>query len=378
MRYVEYGRTGKQVSVVGFGGMRFDTSRPNEENAELVRYACSGGINYFDTAPGYCGDKSEPIYGLAFRDMPGEFYVSTKAMPTSFETAGKARDAVRKSLDRLGVPKINFFHVWCLRKMEHYEVAVRSGGMYDGLLKCKEDGLIEHIVFSTHQPGPEVRTIVESKRFEGVLLGVNVLNFPYRWDGVQAAADAGMGVVAMNPLGGGAIPQHEKELAFLASDGASPTEAALRFIIGVPQVTIALVGFTDRAHVDLACKVADEAKPLTDADLDRIRAHLSAEMNELCTGCGYCEGCPQGIPVPSYMQYYNDKIMFGKTDEQMTQALSHHHNWGILVGRRAEAAECIECHQCEEACTQHLPIISRLKEIAAWEAAHKAAQGEKA
>ena len=56
MYYKEYGRTGKKVSAVGFGGMRFDMSRSIKDNAELVRYANSKGINYFDTAPGYCDD----------------------------------------------------------------------------------------------------------------------------------------------------------------------------------------------------------------------------------------------------------------------------------------------------------------------------------
>ncbi len=60
MKYVEYGRTGKKVSVVGFGGMRFAEKRPDEENAELVRYACSQGINYFDTHQDY---KTEQRYG---------------------------------------------------------------------------------------------------------------------------------------------------------------------------------------------------------------------------------------------------------------------------------------------------------------------------
>ena len=39
MRYVEYGKTGKQVSVVGFGGLRFDLEKSDEENAKLVKYA---------------------------------------------------------------------------------------------------------------------------------------------------------------------------------------------------------------------------------------------------------------------------------------------------------------------------------------------------
>ncbi len=73
MRYVEYGKTGKKVSVVGFGGMRFDLNKSNEENAELLKYANAKGINYFDTAPGYCKDRSEDIFGIALQDMPKDF-----------------------------------------------------------------------------------------------------------------------------------------------------------------------------------------------------------------------------------------------------------------------------------------------------------------
>jgi len=370
MRYTEYGSTGKRVSVVGFGGMRFDGKLSDEANADLVRYACGKGINYFDTAPGY--GKSEDIFGLAFADMPGEYYASTKAMPTSADTAAKTREAVHKSLDRMKIPKIHFFHVWCLRKMEHYELAMRPGGMYEGLEACVDEGLIEHIVFSSHQPGHEIEPIVASGKFAGVLLGVNVLNFPYRWDGVQAGADAGCGVVAMNPLGGGAIPKHHDELAFLAGEGETPTDAALRFVIGCPQITVALVGFTTREHVDQACRIADEARPFSDADIARVREHIGASMNAVCTACGYCKGCPQNIPVVSYMQYYNEKAMFGNTDEDMQNAVSFQHNWGLIVGRQADADACTECRECEEAFTQHLPIVDRLKEIAAWEHAHAA------
>ena len=103
MIYKTYGKTGKKVSAVGFGGMRFDQSKSIKENAELIRYANSMGINYFDTAPGYCNDTSEIIFGEAFKDMPGEFYVSTKGKPTQFDTAEKAIEAVKKSIERLGV-----------------------------------------------------------------------------------------------------------------------------------------------------------------------------------------------------------------------------------------------------------------------------------
>ena len=132
----EYGSTGAKVSVVGFGGMRFDTSKSNEENAGLLLYAKDKGINYFDTAPGYCQDKSEDIFGSAFEQMADardEFYVSTKGMPTELDTADKAIEAVEKSLKRLKVERIDFYHVWCIRDLEHYKLAMKKGGQYEGL-----------------------------------------------------------------------------------------------------------------------------------------------------------------------------------------------------------------------------------------------------
>jgi len=374
MIYKSYGNTGIKLSAVGFGGMRFDIERSMEENAGLVRYACSKGINYFDTAPSYCDDLSEEIYGLAFRDMPGPFYVSTKARPQENDTADKARASVERSLQRLGVSKIDFYHIWCIRKTEHYELAMQPGGQYDGLLKAQEEGLIGHICLSSHQPGHEVKRIVDEGKVEGILLGVNILNFPYRWEGVQAAYDAGYGVVAMNPLGGGMIPNNEDKLAFLAGDEETPTEAALRFVLSCPQITVALNGFTTREHIDMACRVADNCTPLSQGDMTQLRTHLSTNMDSVCTACGYCNSCPQQIPIPAYMQVYNQKQMFGVPDDRMIHKIGFELSWGTLVGRKAAAHECIECGQCEDACTQHLNIIDRLKEFAEWEAKSHALQ----
>jgi len=371
MIYSEYGSTGKQVSAVGFGGMRFDTEKPNEENAELLIYAREKGINYFDTAPRYCNDKSEDIFGIALSKMPGrgtDYYVSTKGMPTELDTAEKARDAVRKSLDRLRVDSIDFYHVWCIRKLEHYELAMKPGGQYEGLLACKDEGLIGHIVVSTHLPGDQIRQLVEKKEFDGVLLGVNILNFQYRWTGVQAAHEAGLGVVAMNPLSGGLIPQYENDFAFLADEGETPVEAALRFCISCPEITVALNGFTTRDHIDTACRVADTCKPFSETDLDRVKANLSKNLDTVCTACGYCLGvCPQGITIPPFMHYYNEKLFSKKTDDDMVKGMDFVLDWGVLAARTAEAAECTACGKCEEVCTQHIKISERLAEIAEWQ-----------
>lgn len=367
MRYVEYGKTGKKVSIVGFGGMRFDLEKSNEENAELLKYANLKGINYFDTAPGYCNDQSEDIFGLALQDMPKDFYVSTKGMPTKFDTAEKAMDAVKRSLDRLKVDKIDFYHIWCLRKMAHYDLAMRPGGQYEGLLRLKEEGLIDHIVCSSHQPGHEISQILEDGKVEGVLLGMNILNFPYRQKGVEAASKYNCGVVAMNPLSGGMIPKFEKELAYLKQKDRTATESALSFMLGNPFVDITLVGFTTKDHIDTACRLADEATPINADDLKVIEKRNGENMNAVCTGCGYCWDCPVKIPVPAYMQFYNEKQMFNRPDEAMIKNIKSNREWGVLAARKADAKDCIACGKCEEACTQHLPIIERLKEVSRWE-----------
>lgn len=372
MIYKEYGKTGKRVSAVGFGGMRFDTEKPQEQNAELVFYAREKGINFFDTAPDYCKDQSEDIFGTALARMAKErdhIYVCTKGMPTTHDTAEKARTAVKKSLQRLHLDRIDFYYVWCIRKMEHYELAMKPGGQYEGLLRCREEGLIDHIVLSTHLPGNHIRNILQQGKVEGILAGIHILNFPYRWDGVQAAYDMGYGVTAMNPLAGGLIPRHEDTLAFLAHNGLTPTQAALRFVIGCPQITVALLGFSTKAHIDMACEIADTNPFITKEELDTLRTHLGKEMDTICTGCGYCvKDCPQQIPVASYMQYYNEKSLFGKSDEEMIKGLPDQHEWHLLAERQAQADDCIQCGQCEEACTQHLPVMDRLREIARWEA----------
>jgi predicted aldo/keto reductase-like oxidoreductase len=369
--YKILGKTGIRISAVGFGGMQFDTSKSNKKNAELLPYAYEKGINYFDTAPSYCEDKSEDTFGIAMKEMApyrDKFYVSSKGMPTDIHSADAARKAVEKSLRRINLERLDFYYVWCIRKVEHYEMAMKRGGLYDGLLKCKEQGLIGRIFISTHLCGPDVKKILSKNEFEGVLLGVNILNFLYRWEGVEVAHEAGLGVLAMNPLAGGVIPKHEKELAFLASGGETPTEAALRFCISCPQITVTLNGFTTKEHIDTACKVADNCTAFTDDDIERVKRNISEGMDSLCTGCGYCVGCcPQDIPVPSYMQFYNDKIIRKKTDRQMVDHLRHHYEWGILVDRKANAGDCTQCGQCEEACTQHLNIIERLEQIADWE-----------
>ncbi len=364
MIYKSYGNTGKQVSAVGFGGMRFqkeDYANGPEKAAELVLRAAEMGINYFDTAPGYCDDKSEIICGEAFRQMKADsFYVSTKCGLWNAKTADEARRMVEQSLKRLHVPRITFYNMWCIKTLDEYREMTKPGGIFDGILKAHQEGLIEHICCSTHAAGGEIEQIVADGKVAGVTLGYNAINFAYRRQGIAACHKQGVGVVTMNPLGGGIIPENPKLFDFIrGGSDHSLVVAALRFIIGQQEVSVALPGIANVVQLQECVSAADKVATVTAETLEAMSKHLSSELNTLCTGCAYCDECPVEIPIPRMMDAYNQAILDGGEMKGAIGRLGGH--WGL---KAEQAKDCISCGRCEGLCTQKLPIMARLAEIA--------------
>jgi predicted aldo/keto reductase-like oxidoreductase len=355
MWYKPYGQTGHQVSVIGFGGMRFPQPQDPQAMADLVRYAHDRGINYFDTAPIYCDDKSEEIMGRAFQGMPRDsFYCSSKC---GSARGDELRQSLERSLRRLGLETIDFYHIWCLLHPRQLQERI-EGGAIAAAVQAKEQGLIRHLVVSTHLPGDEIAKVLASGYFEGMTLGYNALNFPFRSEGVAAAQRLGLGVVTMNPLGGGMIPRNAERLAFLMGPGdRSVTEAALRFNVSQPGITVALVGFAERREIDQAVAAVDGFTAYPPAHIDRLKSRVRDSFNGFCTGCGYCLPCPSEVEIPKFMDSYNQSILDGTG---ILQWLKGHWNLGP-----ADAAACTQCGHCEDSCTQHLPIRDRLAQIAA-------------
>lgn len=360
MIYKKYGNTGKDISVIGFGGMRFPKvgdTYDHDKCAEIVVKANDLGVNYFDTAPGYCEDHSELIMSNAFKNMKNPFYVSTKS---GEKDGSKLRKQLENSLKRMNLDKINFFHIWCILSMDDYRSRMVKGGAYEAALKAKEEGLIEHITFSTHCTGDEIETIVNENYFEGMTIGYNILNFPFRQKGLKAAYEKGIGVATMNPLGGGIIPQKADYFNFIrGTDDETVVDAALRFNASHDEITTVLAGMGSLEEVIHNCKIGDNLIKLKQEKLKEIESKLFNSMDKLCTGCRYCEYCPKDISVSKYMLSYNNHIL-GDTKEVLNSIKWH---WGI---KSESVKDCIECGLCEKKCTQHLPIINRLKEIGTW------------
>lgn len=363
MIYTQYGKTDMNVSAIGFGGMRFMEPYDSDQCHEMVQYAYSQGINYFDTAPGYNADKSEIIFGRAFKEMlktrnEKPFYVATKS---GCDTPSDLRRNLENSLERMGLDCVDIFQEWCIKSMPEYEHR-KANGILKELTKIKEEKLAKHICISSHLPGYGIRDVLKDYPFEGVLLGYCAMNFQYRDSGIEAASKNQQGVVCMNPLAGGLIPKHPELFEFLKKPtDNSVVESALHFLIDDSRINVALVGFSNNDQIDQAIYAMNSYKPLTQEYTNSLRTNLKDNFNSICTGCTYCKDCPKGIPIPALMGAYNQ---FHITKDPMNMLNTLRYHYGISKDKAIEFVDsCVACKKCESECTQILPIVKRLHKI---------------
>lgn len=361
MQYREYGTTGDKVSLLSFGGMRFANVDDRDECARMMVAAARGGVNYFDTAPGYFEGRSEKAFavGLAeLRRLGLPHFVSSK---TFASRPDEIRRDLEATLKRMELQSLDFYHIWCVTELDNWRRR-KTDGVLETFAKLKEEGLIRHVCISSHLIRDEIRELLMEGVFEGVLFGYSAYNFQTRQAAFDAIREKKLGAVVMNPLGGGVIPRNEEKFAFLKRPGEGIVAAALGFIWDHRDITTTLVGFDTIEHVREALDAMENYVPRTDAQLDELKARASSSFEGICTGCAYCDGCPMDIPIPKLMDAYNQKILGGEGGGKEAIANRLRWHWGGIDASVAGA--CTACGRCESACTQHLNIIERLREIA--------------
>lgn len=362
MLYKQYGNTDANVSAIGMGCMRFDDrdilENKLEKYVELILYAHESGINYFDTAPFYCHDKSEIIAGMALSQLPRDsYYVTSK---TNIETlkgdcsADGFRRRLENSLMRLKVDYIDFYHLWCMLDINSFET--NCDKLYKFFEKAKSEGLIRHIVMSSHMQGDGLEYAVNTRLFEGIAVGYNALNYRYRKSGIEAAYKMNMGISVMNPLGGGIIVDNPDVFGFL-KEGTdfNVAQGGIRFVASHEEISVAMIGFSTKNQVYEAVTAIENLEIKSMKEICNEYENKGVKLDNLCTSCGYCNQCPQNIEIPKFMDAYNEKIL----GRSVVKRLRRH--WHLSA---KAAIGCIKCGKCEKLCTQHLPIIERIGEIA--------------
>jgi aryl-alcohol dehydrogenase-like predicted oxidoreductase len=312
MNYRRFGRTGWQISEIGYGmwGMGSWTGSDDAESLGSLQRAVELGCNFFDTAWVYGDGHSERLLGQLVKQNPGvRLYTSTKVPPKNRQYPPRPEtpldetfppdhlyDYTRRSLKNLGLERVDLLHlhVWqdAWAGDERWQRAAQ---------RLKQQGLIGALAISVIRWQPtNVLQALRTGQVDAVQVVYNLFDQNPEDELFPLCRALDVGVIARVPFDEGSLtgaltrdtgwpaedwrnnyftPQNLAEsiarVEALRADlpaGHDLPEVALRFILTNPDVGTTIPGMRKRAHVE-ANLAASERGPL-DADLlRRLRAH---------------------------------------------------------------------------------------------------------
>jgi predicted aldo/keto reductase-like oxidoreductase len=363
MFYRELGKTGIQVSMVGFGGMRF--YRTSEEEAlATVRRALDLGITLFETGKGYGDGLSERLFGQALRGARQRVVLANKVGVGPEDNADTVRRRLEQSLANEQAGYFDLFSFWGVNRPDMHEALFRPGGPLAGALRAKEEGLVRALGITTHAQPEEIVAFTERHPWDVVTLKYNLLS-RRQAETLRVLGERGIGVIVMNPLAGGTVATPGPAVrAMFEAAGRRPAVVGLRYLLAHPGVTSAISGMTSVAEVEENVQAGAVEGPLV-AEEERLVAAVQERLKGLgenfCTACGYCQPCPEGVGIPNIFTLWHMLRGYGAEGYPKLEYLKmrEQRHWADYRGKSAE--HCVECGRCEEKCPNKLPVVADLK-----------------
>ncbi len=312
MEFRTFGRTGWQVSEIGYGmwGMGGWTGSDDGESLASLQRAVDLGCNFFDTAWGYGSGHSEGLLGQLVKANPGKtIYSATKIPPKNFKWPSEReftlddcfppdhiREYAEKSLDNLGLPQIDLlqFHVW-------EDQWVSDARWQRAMEDLKSEGLIRAIGISLNrwEPWNGIKAI-ETGFIDAVQVIYNIFDQAPEDELFPACRQHNVGVIARVPFDEGTltgnlsrettwpegdwrntyfVPEnlnasvdHAEALRPLVPEGMSMAELALRWILVERTISTIIPGMRKLRHVESNLGCSD--RQLFDPALfEKLRGH---------------------------------------------------------------------------------------------------------
>jgi predicted aldo/keto reductase-like oxidoreductase len=379
MRYRKLGKTGVDVSILGFGAMRlpmvgnpggmagFDPSIPIEEIEanKMVHHALEQGVNYFDTAYLYHGGQSEKYVGKVLKPHRSKVMIATKLPVWNIQKKEDFEKIFSEQLEKL---QTDYLDVYLVHGLDASTWAkMKDLDVLKFMDELRSSGRIRFAGFSFHDNTKTFKEIVDAYNWDLCQIQYNFYDRDVQAgkEGLDYAASREIGVVIMEPLRGGKlvdkIPQEVQSLWDSAAVKRSPVEWAMRWLYDQKEISTVLTGASTLAQLTDHTRMIKDAAPdsLTPEELvlfDRVRTVYKKMLKVDCTGCGYCMPCPNGVEIPRNFQLYNDYFLF--KDGEFN---AHFYNKFFTPVQRASG--CFECRICLEKCPQKIDIIKELKEV---------------
>ena len=370
MIYKEF--QGLQLSALGFGAMRLPTTDGDDTKideaaaAEMVDYAMSHGINYYDTAWGYHGGNSELVMGRILKKYPRDsFYLASKFPGYDLSNMDKVEEIFEKQLQKCGVEYFDFYLIHNVCEMNIDAYLDEKHGIYAYLTAQKEAGRIRHLGFSIHGSYDVLKRFLDvyGPAMEFCQVQINYLDYEFQnaKEKVKLLNELQIPIWVMEPLRGGrlaALRKEEVEVLKSMRPEETPIGWAFRFLQTVPGVVVTLSGMSNLTQLQDNLHIYETEQPLQEQEMDTLLAMARSMTGGLpCTSCPYCTShCPQGLDIPRLLGLYNEHSFTGGgfLAPMVLQTLPQE--------KRPEA--CIGCRSCEAVCPQQIKISEALADFA--------------
>ena len=330
MEYRVLGKTGLEISRLGFGGIPIQKIDAEGTRA-LVGELVDKGVNFIDTARGYT--VSEEYLGYALEGVRDKFVLATKSMARTKEAMASDIDV---SLRNLRTSYIDLYQIHNPSAAD-LDTATAEGGALEALFEARAAGKIGHIGITLHS--------VELFRRAIELDWVETVMFPYNLvetQGEELIAECerkNIGFICMKPLAGGAIED---------------ARLAMRFILKNPAVTVVIPGMAEISEIRENASVSSDTSALSEEEIENIEKIRAELGTNFCRRCNYCAPCTAGINISAVFLFEGYYSRYDLKDWAAARYSS----------LAKTASDCIGCGACESRCPYNLPIREMLKRAA--------------
>ena len=330
MEYRILGKTGLQISRLGFGGIPIQKIDAKGTRVLIDELICQG-VNFIDTARGYT--VSEEYLGYALQGVRDQFVLATKSMARTADAMARDIDI---SLHNLGTDYIDLYQIHNPGAKD-LEMVIAEGGALEALQAAKAAGKIGHIGITLHSV-ELFANVLELPWVETVMFPYNIVETQGE-ELIARCAEKNIGFICMKPMAGGAIDD---------------AHIAMRFIVSNPHVSVVIPGMADTEEIAQNVQAAANTAPLSQAEQDKVAAIRAQLGTNFCRRCNYCAPCTVGINIPAVFLFEG---YFSRYDLKQWAASRY-----ATLGKTA--SDCIGCGDCESRCPYSLPIRQMLGDVA--------------
>lgn len=398
-------KTGEEVSLLGYGCMRWptkpDLDNPGEDLIDqeevnrLVDVALKHGVNYFDTSPAYCKGRSEEAVGIALSRHPRDkYFIATKLSnfdPSTWPRQ-KSEQMYRDSLRLLRTDHIDYMLLHAIgmgnEPMKEFNARHIDNGMLDFLAAEREAGRIRNLGFSYHGDIRLFDMLLDwhdKYKWDFVQIQLNYLDWEHAKEINPRNTNAeylygelakrNIPAVIMEPLLGGRLsklPDYVVKLLKEQEPQKSVASWAFRYAGTYPKVLTVLSGMTYMDHLEDNLRTFCPLVPLTDEQtsfLHKVAGIIAGYPTVPCNECQYCMPCPYGLNIPAIFAHYNKCVNQGEVPDSPEAENYAEARQRFLVGydravpKLRQASHCVGCKECVGHCPQKIDIPGEMARV---------------